>query len=316
MIKKTTILFLAIALVFSGCAKNQKESSNSIEFENSENEEIMDSAENPEVEEIQDAIIDTIEETKKDENLEEEIKVVNSVHENDTVTENNIEYESIFVIPKDENESRNKDIKIICNYNSFTLTWDNDKYDYFKLYASSTEDGKYNLVKSLHKEIKEDSSLLPYSVSLTEFEPGTKVYIRISAVEVIDGEVIENAFGDTILYESKSVNDFNNAELQLHLIKKFPIIGTSDMAIGFRFYDRYIIEENENEIIITSNLKGEYIDIFNKAIETEYKEELVDNIKSIYEYVYYIKGKKVIGVIENELTITINNLEDIDIDFK
>lgn len=313
MIKRTIIVMLAVALIFSGCSKKDQGSTNSVEFENATSEETQ------EMEEIQEAIIETVEETEETEemNSEEVTEVTDDNSDVDTVTVNTLEYEDIFTISKEESETIHKDMKILRTHNSFTLTWDSDDaYSYFKLYASSTEDGTYNLIKPLYEEVKDDENLLPYSVALKDFEPGARVYIKVSAVELKDDEIIETPFGDIVLYESETVAELDNDELQVHLIKKFPIIGTGDETIQFRFYDRYIIEETSDEIVITSNLKGEYIEIFNNAMETDYKDEIIKSIQDIYTYVFEVRGKKVIGVIEDEITITVNDLENISIELK
>ncbi len=60
----------------------------------------------------------------------------------------------------------------------------------------------------------------------------------------------------------------------------------------FRFYDRYLIDESDEMITVTSNLKGDHIDLFDQSMSSEYKDEIIQSISDIYTYVYEIRGKK------------------------
>ncbi len=69
-------------------------------------------------------------------------------------------------------------------------------------------------------------------------------------------------------------------------------------------------------ITVTSNLKGDHIDLFDQSMSSEYKDEIIQSISDIYTYVYEIRGKKVVGIVEEKLEITVSSSDDITVELK
>ncbi len=196
----------------------------------------------------------------------------------------------MFDIPKDKEKVETDEFVIFNSYNAFSITWVGDsKHKYYKLYASSKPEGNYGFIKDV---VREEGETDPYSVTLENFELNSNVYIKVTSIQEENDADVEIIYGDIIHYSSKTANELNNAELNHHLILKFPLIASDDQQMMFRFYDRYLIDESDEMITVTSNLKGDHIDLFDQSMSSEYKDEIIQSISDIYTYVYEIRGKK------------------------
>lgn len=310
--KKGILLILAITLAASTGCKSKNDAENEIE----QTTEVTQ-----EEETSKDALADDKTELDTEaESDEQKEPVIEKEEETEESTEETVDQtvnaKDVFNIPKGKENIKTSTFSILNSYNAFSVTWDGErKHTYYKLYASSTVDGNYGYIKDIQKIDPETSGLLNYSVTLENFNLDSNVYLKITSITEKDGDEVEEPYGPILHYASKSASELTNEELTHYLTLKYPVIMSEDQSVAFRFTDRYLIEENDDEIRVVSNLKGEYIGIFDKAMKSEYRDEILKSIEDIYLYVYEIRAKKIVGIVEDKLTITINDPEHIVTEF-
>jgi len=304
MNKKAIVILTISVLIISGCTKKEP----TITIEQPQEQEAIEKVLEETVETVDDS-----NQSSDDDQSSEDNQSSNDTEVSVTLEEDELE-NKMFDIPKDKEKVETDEFVIFNSYNAFSITWVGDSnHKHYKLYASSKPEGNYGFIKDV---VREEGETDPYSVTLENFELNSNVYIKVTSIQEENDADIETVYGDIIHYSSKTASELNNAELNHHLILKFPLIASDDQQMMFRFYDRYLIDESDEMITVTSNLKGDHIELFDQSMSSEYKDEIIQLISDIYTYVYEIREKKVVGIVEDKLEITVNASDDITVELK